>query len=228
MMMSTESAEAHNKRERTCVGCAERAEPNEMVRLVLGPNGEVAADAAGGAFGRGAHVHPALLCITNACKFGLARSFKAAVKVTSEELSAEIAAAYMRRAEGLLLAAKRAKRLTVGADETLAALVQHPNATVVIANDAASVVKRTEIASAIAEGRACTWTNKAGLGRMLARDEVAVCAVIDVAMAEALRHAVGVASAMRSGTLERSESTDQNEDRVSGPTEDVSKCLEER
>ena len=226
--MSTESAEAHNKRERTCVGCGERAEPHEMVRLVLGPNGEVAVDAAGGAFGRGAHVHPSLDCVTKACKFGLSRSFKTAVKATSEELSTEIAAAYMRRAVGLLLAAKRAKTLTVGADETLAALMQHPKATVVIANDAASIVKRTEIAGAIAEGRACTWTNKAGLGRMLARDEVAVCAVIDVAMAEALRHALGVASAVRSGTLERSESTDQNEDRVSGPTEDVSKCLEER
>lgn len=210
-MMSTET---HNKRERTCVGCGERAEPHDMVRLVLGPNGEVAVDAAGGAFGRGAHVHAVPECVTKACKFGLARSFKAAVKTTSDQLANEIAAAYMRRAEGLLLAAKRAKTLTVGADETLAALLQHPNATVVIANDAASVVKRTEIASAIAEGRACTWTNKASLGRMLARDEVAVCAVIDVAMAEALRQAVGVASSVRV--------VDQS------PKEDVSKCLEER
>ena len=211
-MMSTESAPAHNKRERTCVGCGERAEPVEMVRLVLGPDGAIAVDAGGGAFGRGAHVHPSLDCVTKACKFGLARSFKTAIKATSEELANEISAAYMRRAEGLLLAAKRAKTLTVGADETLSALAQHPNATVIVANDAASIVKRTEIATAIAEGRACTWTNKAGLGRMLARDEVAVCAVIDVAMAEALRHAVGVASSVR----------------VSGPTEDVSKCLEER
>ena len=77
---------------------------------------------------------------------------------------------------------------------------------------------------------ACTWTNKAGLGRMLARDEVAVCAVIDVATAKALRHAVGVASSVRCGTLERSESTDRDVERVTteSPKEDVSKCLEER
>lgn len=212
--MATESAKSANKRERTCVGCGEKAAPNAMVRLVLGPDGDVAVDAAGGAFGRGAHVHPAHECVVKACKFGLARSFKTRIEITEGELGAEIAAAYLRRAEGLLLAAKRARRLAQGADETYKALASDPNAVVVVANDAASVVNRTEIASAIKEGRACVWTNKSTLGRMLGREEVAVCAVTDVAIAEALRHAVGVAGSVR--VIDKS------------PIEDVKTCLEDR
>ena len=58
---------------RTCVGCGERVEiprsespSSVLVRLVLGPGGEVAVDAAGGGFGRGAHVHPRPGCVEKA------------------------------------------------------------------------------------------------------------------------------------------------------------------
>jgi predicted RNA-binding protein YlxR (DUF448 family)/ribosomal protein L7Ae-like RNA K-turn-binding protein len=76
--------------ERTCVGCGERAPATELVRLVLGPSGEIAVDAAGGGFGRGAHVHPRAACLEQAASRGLlratkgnARSVSVAVKATS-------------------------------------------------------------------------------------------------------------------------------------------------
>ncbi len=223
MTTETESARAH-KRERTCAGCGETADPIAMVRLVLGPENAIAVDAAGGAFGRGAHVHPSVDCVSKACKHGLARSFKANVRVEANVLRAEIADAYMRRADGLVLAAKRAHRLTVGTDETLEALAKSGGTMmVIVANDAASVVNRYEIAFAIKEGRARSWTSKATLGRMLGKEEVAVCAVTDVAMAEALRHAVDVASAVRLSVKTEDGASPAAEDRIEDET-----CLEDR
>lgn len=75
-----------SSRVRTCVGCAERvplqradAAAMTLVRLVLGPGGEVAVDAGAGGFGRGVHVHPRPDCVERAALRGLARSAKAKV-----------------------------------------------------------------------------------------------------------------------------------------------------
>ncbi len=46
------------------------------MRLVLGPDGEIAVDAAGGGFGRGAHVHARGACIEQAATRGLQRASK--------------------------------------------------------------------------------------------------------------------------------------------------------
>jgi predicted RNA-binding protein YlxR (DUF448 family) len=75
-----------SSRVRTCVGCGERvtlqradAAAMTLVRLVLGPGGEVAVDAGSGGFGRGVHVHPRPDCVERAALRGLARSAKAKV-----------------------------------------------------------------------------------------------------------------------------------------------------
>jgi predicted RNA-binding protein YlxR (DUF448 family)/ribosomal protein L7Ae-like RNA K-turn-binding protein len=73
-------------RVRTCVGCGERVElprsdapSSVLIRLVIGPSGEVAVDAAGGGFGRGAHVHPRPLCVERAAQKGLSRAARSKV-----------------------------------------------------------------------------------------------------------------------------------------------------
>jgi predicted RNA-binding protein YlxR (DUF448 family)/ribosomal protein L7Ae-like RNA K-turn-binding protein len=67
-------------RTRTCVGCSERIDLNvvdeEVVRLILGPGGEIAVDPKGGGFGRGAHVHARRDCVERAAKGGLLRATK--------------------------------------------------------------------------------------------------------------------------------------------------------
>lgn len=75
-----------SSRVRTCVGCGERvtlqradAAAMTLVRLVLGPGGEVAVDAGAGGFGRGVHVHPRPDCVERAAQRGLARAAKSKV-----------------------------------------------------------------------------------------------------------------------------------------------------
>ena len=77
-----------SSRVRTCVGCGERVEiprsdalSSVLIRLVIGPSGEVAVDAAGGGFGRGAHVHPRPLCIERAAQKGLSRAARGKVSL---------------------------------------------------------------------------------------------------------------------------------------------------
>ncbi|MBW5424273.1 DUF448 domain-containing protein [Streptomyces sp. BG9H] len=48
--------------ERTCVGCRERAAKSELLRIVA-KEGACAPDPSGTLPGRGAYVHPALVCL---------------------------------------------------------------------------------------------------------------------------------------------------------------------
>jgi predicted RNA-binding protein YlxR (DUF448 family) len=79
---TAEAPAAHRGRTRTCVGCGERVDvlavsgPDDLVRLILGPNGEIAVDARGGGFGRGAHVHARRSCLERAARSGLLRATK--------------------------------------------------------------------------------------------------------------------------------------------------------
>jgi predicted RNA-binding protein YlxR (DUF448 family) len=193
-MIASESRKrgsVHAGRERTCAGCAKKSAPEEMVRLVLGPKGadEIAVDAAGGAFGRGAYVHHTGDCLERACHGGLSRAFKTQVAVSPKTIEASIRDAYERRALGMLLGARRAGHLTLGADAAAKALAGGAPL-VVIAADAGSVTSRFE--RAVAEGRAVSFGTKAGLGEMFGTGETAVFAVCHEGVANALQHALAM------------------------------------
>lgn len=91
--------------ERTCVGCGKKDELKHLLRIVLGPDGQVAFDLANHAFGRGAHVHPTPSCLDQAARRGLSRSFRTRVACDGDTLRAELERAAERRMEGLLNAA---------------------------------------------------------------------------------------------------------------------------
>ncbi len=183
MMVQHES----NKHERTCVGCGKHAAANALVRLVLSPSSEVVVDAAGGAFGRGAHVHAARACVEKACKGGLSRAFKKDVKADAKELAASIRDAFERRAVGLILGARRAGHLSIGGNEVTASAPF-----VVVAADAGSIAEKFE--RAIADGRAAVFGTKAGLGKMFGSGETAVFAVNHEGVARALQEALAIAA----------------------------------
>ncbi len=66
---------------RTCIGCRQRAEKSELLRVVAsdrGPDREVLPDPAGRAPGRGAHLHPTTECLELAVR---RRAFPRALKV---------------------------------------------------------------------------------------------------------------------------------------------------
>jgi predicted RNA-binding protein YlxR (DUF448 family) len=197
--MEIEDRATGKKPVRTCVGCQRRATEGELlVRVVLGPRGEdgkraVAVDLAGSAFGRGAHVHARPDCIKKACSGGLARSFKCAVLASPAEVARQVVAGCDRRLEGLLLGARRAGLLSFGEEAKDAAAVAP---LVVVASDAGSIVRKGPVVEAIASGRGVAWRNKAGLGALFARDEVAIVAVREDGVAREAQRVRAMADAV--------------------------------
>lgn len=169
---------------RTCAGCSGRGAPEEMVRVVRGPDGTLGVDLAGGTFGRGAHVHPA--CIERACGGGFAKAFKAQVHVAGAELKTLVQGACDRRLAGLLLGARRAGHVTVGADAASAAIDR--GALALVAVDAGTVARRA--ARAVSEGRAVAWGSKAFLGQLFGEAEVALAAVTHPSLAPVILQCV--------------------------------------
>ena len=186
-----EADEGLHGRTRTCVGCGERVAvlgPGgaDFIRLILGPDGEIAVDVkarngGGGGFGRGAHVHARRVCVERAARGGLLRATKgkAHLVVDSEEsdkgepLSADSLARAIqrsmdRRIEGLLRAAGRSRQVARGSDAVTAACQRSEGRLVVVACDAAAAADLTAVRHAVAEGRAVAWGTKERLGAIVA------------------------------------------------------------
>src|SRR5688572_15321081 len=99
---------------RSCVGCRVTGSPSELLRVVLGPDGNVVPDLGGGAFGRGAWLHPRKDCIAKAVPRGLSHALKAQVEGDARTLIERIRSAAERRAASLLQAARRAGKAALG------------------------------------------------------------------------------------------------------------------
>ena len=169
---------------RTCVGCGLRDDAAELVRLVA-TDDEFAFDLAGGAFGRGVHIHARAACIEKAPK-GLARGFRGAVKADAAAIGRRLVEACDRRMAGLLLAAHRSRVLAIGADAALEAL-EHGAPLAVIAVDAAGIAETAEVRLCIASGRAVAWRTRSELGGLLGEQSVAICAVRHAGIAAELK-----------------------------------------
>ncbi|MEU3188751.1 YlxR family protein [Streptomyces sp. NPDC006923] len=72
--------------ERTCVGCREQAAKSELLRIVV-VDGQCVPDQRGTLPGRGAYVHPALVCFDLAVR---RRAFPRAFRVQGPLDSAEV------------------------------------------------------------------------------------------------------------------------------------------
>lgn len=188
-MEAVMSEEQRDKNTRTCAGCGKRVSAEELVRVVLDPTGDeptIVVDVSGSAFGHGAHVHPSRDCVTRACKGGFSKAFKQKVEAKPEVFGAQLLEGSDRRIEGLLMGARRARHLVVGADATVGALREGRVALVIVATDAAAAAQLGEVRDAIASGKAIAWGVKGRLGALLARDEVAVCGVVHERVASAI------------------------------------------
>ena len=84
------------KRQRSCIGCAQKNPKQQLYRIVRTPEGRIAFDKTGRLAGRGAYVC-SLECFDKAVKQGrLARSLKCSIEADSyqnvrDELSAHLA-----------------------------------------------------------------------------------------------------------------------------------------
>jgi ribosomal protein L7Ae-like RNA K-turn-binding protein len=170
-----------------------------MVRLVVSEGGEVAADLAGGAFGRGAHLHPSPRCLAGAPR-GLAKSFKQSIAVAPSDLAGVIAQAAQRRTHGLLASAARAGRVVVGADLAGEAFDKGKAHLLVVARDAASAAAVGSVMHAIAKGGAVAWGTKTELGSLVKKTEVGVLGIVSQPIAAAVRSAVTIANSVTEGS----------------------------
>ena len=66
--------------QRQCMGCRERKEKREMIRVVRSPEGQISLDFRGKAPGRGAYICPKMECLKRAIKAkSLERSLETAI-----------------------------------------------------------------------------------------------------------------------------------------------------
>jgi uncharacterized protein len=176
---------------RTCIGCRQQGCSGDLVRMVLGPDGSVAFDLAGGAVGRGAWVHPLEACLRKAAKV-TARSLRADGSVDVESLMLSLTAAAIRRAVGLLGAAHRARHMAIGGDACRESFAEGKARLVILATDAKAASDKAWLDAAATKGLLTRWSTKAELGAIVGREELAVMVVTDDGIAQSFLRVVAM------------------------------------
>ncbi len=185
--------------ERTCVGCAKRDKASNLIRLVVGPEGQVAVDLAGHAYGRGAHVHASSSCLQKAATKGLSRSMRAQVQCDPEQLKQSLGEAAERRILGLLTAAEGAGCIVMGHEAVDRMLERETSSVALVACDASPASFGSALRRAIEQGRSIAWGSKELFGAMFGRQEVALVGICDGRIARAVAQVVRVIDSARSG-----------------------------
>lgn len=137
--------------ERTCIVTRETRPSLELMRFVLGPDGEVVADLRNRLPGRGAWVVPQKAAVAQAAKRRLfSRAFKVEAKA-SPELAEEVEAALLRDLIGSLALANKAGAVVAGFGKVEAALVSGGAAGLIHALEAAEDGRR-KLGAALRKG----------------------------------------------------------------------------
>jgi predicted RNA-binding protein YlxR (DUF448 family) len=196
-----EAVEMQRESERTCAGCRRTAGRDALLRFAWDPaRARLCPDPKHKLGGRGVSVHPDRVCLDEAARRGFARALKRSVDVDVEELAGAASRLYERRVEGLLLAARRAGPLVTGTTAVWDALrAPGPAGLVLFAHDAAG--HREELArEASARGwEVASFGDRASLGRLMGRAELAVVAIRDARIASAIGLALTRAARLTQG-----------------------------
>lgn len=171
---------------RTCIGCRTVVEASELVRLIVGPEGELVVALQGGSFGRGAWVHPRPGCLGSA-PGALSRALRTTVRSNAADLGLRLRAAAARRVQGLLLAARRTRRLDAGASAVRAAVEGRRAQLVLVASDARASAEHGWLAPLVASGSALAWGDKALFAGWLSRPDTALIAINEAGLAREIR-----------------------------------------
>jgi predicted RNA-binding protein YlxR (DUF448 family)/ribosomal protein L7Ae-like RNA K-turn-binding protein len=176
---------------RLCAGCRQHDERTALLRLVLaGDPPRAVPDVARGARGRGVSVHATRRCLQAAVRSGaVRRGLRSAVDSSADELAGWASGQYTRRIEGLLIAAQRSGAAAIGSERVRDAIAQRRVALLVLANDAGEGQQELQGAAERLGGRCMLFGDKAALGRLYGRELVAVVAITDTTIAQALRSA---------------------------------------
>ena len=211
-------------RARLCVGCRQHDEREELLRLVLaGDPPRIVPDVARGARGRGVSVHATRKCLQLAVRSGaLGRGLRAPLQVDAAELAAWAAGQYERRLAGLLGAAHRTGAASIGSERVRDAIAQRKVELLLLANDAGEGQQDLQRSLERLGGRCAVYGDKASLGRLFARELVAVVAITDAALADAVRSALRCLSELGAGGTGRVVSSDSNASSCGGAQHEIS------
>lgn len=176
---------------RTCVACGVQKDPDELVRVTVGPDGVPVVDWRGNLGGRGAHVCPTTSCLIQAVVGKrLGRSLKCEVHYGQREaLVEQLRTAWQRQIETLLHSGSGARRLVMGNDAVLEALGLGRVHLVIAASDSAGL-ERYSMLAAGAGVRFRQLGDKAQLGIMLGRVPTGVVGVLEASLAKAIIRAL--------------------------------------
>jgi uncharacterized protein len=188
---------------RTCVGCRASGPPQDLVRLVVGPEGEVVPDLAGGAFGRGAWVHPRVACVEGAVKGGLSRGLKTQIKTDLAQVLSHLRDAAVRRTYSLLQAAQRAQRAVLGTAGLEEAERDGRVELLVLAADAKASADLSAVRRLGQRGRVRLFKSKAELGAVFGRDELALIGLISPDLSQEVSRMISVSELEEPGRAHR-------------------------
>lgn len=180
------------RRSRTCVGCRCSDSYDQLVRLIATPDGRVVFDLAGHTFGRGAWVHPRLECLAKSVR-GMGHALRQPIHQSVAELHGALVSAAWRRIHGLLIAAKRAGYLAVGAEAASDAWQRRRLGLLLLALDAKAGSRLPWIADAVQEAKVLVAPPKAEMGKLLGVHEVALAAITDSRLAKAVARNMAIA-----------------------------------
>lgn len=173
------------------------------MRLVVGPDGEVVADLAGGAFGRGAWVHPRLACVEGAVRGGLSRGLKTTIKTDVAQVLQHLRDAATRRTFSLLQAAQRAHHAAVGTAALEEAERDGRVELLVLAGDARASGELSAVRRLGERGRVRFFKTKAELGAAFARDELALVGLLSPDLSQEVSRMISVSELEEPGRAHR-------------------------
>jgi predicted RNA-binding protein YlxR (DUF448 family) len=173
------------------------------VRLVVGPDGQVVPDLAGGAFGRGAWVHPRPACVADAVRGGLSRGLKTKVTAEVSQVVGLLRDAASRRTLSLLQAAQRARRAALGTTALEEAVRDDSVALLVLAGDARASADLTVVRRLAEAGRVRLFKTKAELGAAFGRDELALVGILSPDLSREVSRMISVSELEEPGRAHR-------------------------
>ncbi len=171
---------------RTCVACRSKDGRDDLVRWVAAEDGRVALDARAVRSGRGAWVHPTRKCVSLMVKRHAAeRALKLAVVPDLEvgALLTQLRAALVQRITSLIVVSGRRRAIAIGTEAVSAALVRKRVPAVIVAGDAGEAARALAEAPGRGGPRVLRYADKAALGALFNRGEVALVALLDPSVA---------------------------------------------
>ena len=176
--------------QRTCISCRQSKKPEQLIRYVVAPDGELMVDYRQRLPGRGAYTCIDLECLKNAVeRKQFQRSFRGRCREASFDfLSAALTQALEQKIVNLLGMGRKSGQVISGSNAVIAALRQDSGLSLVIIahNISTAIAEKIEVLSARHQVNCSQLFSKDLLGQILGKGERSVVAVQAGALADAI------------------------------------------